>query len=83
MFSPVKWVMAVPASPRKTGGAGQHSGSPSHRFLSVMSSAARGSPEVPLLTLKTEDLGLEPVGDLGQADLLALLSAGPSRTDGG
>lgn len=45
-----------------------------------MSSATRGSPEVPLLTLKTEDFGLElmPVGDLGQADLLALPSAGPS-----
>lgn len=45
----------------------------------------RGSPEVPLLTLTTEDLELEliPVGDLDQAASLVLLTVGPSWTDGG
>lgn len=56
---------------------------PQASFSGVL--GTRGSPEVSLLTRKTEELGLEPmpVGDLGQTDSLALLSVGPSWTDGG
>lgn len=74
--------MTVPASPRETGG--QYTGSPSHRLPSPVS-LVPGVAQKSLLTRKTEDLGLEPmpVGDLGQTDSLALLSVGPSWTDGG
>lgn len=63
---------------------------PVYRFPTAQASfsdvlGTRGIPEVPLLTLKTEDRGLElmAVGDLNQAASLALLTVGPSWTDGG